>query len=135
MAAAYVLVLYPVWRAQVWLTPPWGMLFLLSTLLCTAAAVSLRLHLLFMAGFYVSDLAEQHAQTYLWIRLSDGGFAAALIAAALGIGTEHPEFAMLLVAVGTAAIVGSLVIEPATTRAAFRRSGIVLLAPRKRKDQ
>ena len=73
----------------------------------------------------MSDLAEQHAHTYLWIRVSDGGFAAALMAAALGIGGAHPEFAMLLVAVGTAAIVGSLVIEPATTRAAFRRSGIV----------
>ena len=124
VAAAYVLVLYPVWRVRVWLPAPWGMLFLLSTLLCTAAAVSLRLHLLFMAKHYVSDLAEQHDQTYLWIRLSDAGFAAALIAAAVGIGTEHPELAMLLVAVGTAAIVGSMVIEPATTKAAFRRSGI-----------
>ena len=132
VALAYVLVLYPVWRVRVWLPAPWGMLFLLSTLLCTAAAVSLRLHLLFMARFYVSDLAEQHAQTYLWIRLSDAGFAAALIAAAVGIGTEHPELAMLLVAVGTAALVGSMVIEPATTRAAFRRSGIVGMSPWKR---
>jgi eukaryotic-like serine/threonine-protein kinase len=135
VALTYVLVLYPVWRARVWLPAPWGMLFLLSTLLFTAAAVSLRLHLLFMARFYVSDLAEQHAQTYLWIRLSDAGFATALLAGALGIGTEQPELAMLLVAVGTAAVVGSLVIEPATTRAAFRRSGIGLPAPWKRKAQ
>jgi hypothetical protein len=124
VAVTYILVLYLVWRVRVWLPAPWGMLFLLSTLLCTAAAVSLRLHLLFMARTYVSDLAEQHDQTYLWIRLSDAGFAAALIAAAVGIGTEHPELAMVLVAVGTAAIVGSMVIEPATTKAAFRRSGI-----------
>jgi serine/threonine protein kinase len=130
VALTYVLVLYPVWRARDWLPAPWGMLFLLSTLLCTAAAVSLRLHLLFMARFYVSDLAEQHAETYLWIRLSDAGFAAALIAAALGIGSEHSALAMLLVAVGTAAVVGSLVIEPATTKAAFRRSGILLTSPR-----
>ena len=132
MALTYILVLYPVWRVRVWLPAPWGMLFLLSTLLCTAAAVSLRLHLLFMARFYLSDLAEQHAQTYLWIRLSDAGFAVALIAAAVGIGTEHSELAMLLVAVGTAALVGSMVIEPATTRAAFRRSGIVVMPPWKR---
>ena len=129
VAVTYILVLYPVWRVRVWLAPTWGMLFLLSTLLCAAAAVSLRLHLLFMARFYVSDLAEQHAQTYLWMRLSDVGFAAALIAAAVAIGTEHPELAMLLVAVGAAALVGSLVIEPATTKAAFRRSGIVLMPP------
>ena len=135
VALAYVLVLYPVWRARVWLPAPWGMRFLLSTLLFTAAAVSLRLHLLFMARIYVSDLAEQHAKTYLWIRLSDAGFASALIGAALGIGAEQPEVAMLLVAVGTAAVVGSLVIEPATTRAAFRRSGIGLPAPWKRKAQ
>jgi len=132
VALTYILVLYPVWLVRVWLPAPWGMLFLLSTLLCTAAAVSLRLHLLFMARFYLSDLAEQHAQTYLWIRLSDAGFAVALLAAAVGIGTEHSEMAMVLVAVGTAALVGSMVIEPATTRAAFRRSGIVVLPPWKR---
>ena len=132
VALAYVLVLYPVWRARVWLPAPWSTLFLLWTLLCTASAVSLRLHLLFMARFYVSDLAEQHAQTYLWTRLSDAGFAAALIGAALGVGGEHPELAMLLVVVGTAAIVGSLLIEPATTQAAFRRSGIVQVSPWKR---
>jgi serine/threonine-protein kinase len=128
VALTYILVLYPVWRVRAWLPATWGMLFLLSTLLCAAAAVSLRLHLLFMARFYVSDLAEQHAQTYLWMRLSDVGFAAVLIAAAVAIGTEHPELAMLLVAVGTAALVGSLVIEPATTKAAFRRSGIIMVS-------
>ena len=130
VAIAYVLMLYPVWRARVWLPALWSTVFLLWTLACTAAAVSLRLHLMFMARFYLSDLAEQHSQTHLWIRLSDVGFATGLLLAALAIGGVHPEFAMLLVGVSTAALVGSLVIEPATTRAAFRRSGIW-----KRKDQ
>jgi serine/threonine-protein kinase len=129
VALTYLVVLYLAWRVSGWLPPTWRMVFLLSTLLCTAAAVSLRLHLLFMASFYVSDLAEQHAHTYLWMRLSDVGLAVALIAAAVAIGTEHSEPAMLLVAVGTAALVGSLLIEPATTRAAFRRSGIILMSP------
>ena len=128
VAATYVLMLYPVWRARVWLSEPWSMIFLLWTLACTAAAVSLRMHLLFMARFYIGDLAEQHAHTHGWIRLSDTGFSAGLLLAAIGIGGAHPEFAMLLVGVATAAMIGTLVIEPATTRAAFRRSGIVPVA-------
>jgi eukaryotic-like serine/threonine-protein kinase len=132
VAAAYVLMLYPVWRARVWLSEPWSMIFLLWTLACTAAAVSLRLHLLFMARFYLDDLAEQHAHTQGWIRLSDTGLSAGLLVGAIAIGSAHPEFAMLLVGVATAALVGALVIEPATTRAAFRRSGIVPVAPWKR---
>ncbi len=133
VATTYVLMLYPVWRARVWLSEPWNMIFLLWTLACTAAAVSLRMHLLFMARFYIDDLAEQHAHTHGWIRLSDAGFSAGLLLAAIAIGGAHPEFAMLLVGVATAAIVGTLVIEPATTRAAaFRRSGIVPVAPWKK---
>jgi predicted Ser/Thr protein kinase len=129
VTAVYVLMLYPVWRARAWLAAPWGTLFPLATLVCIAAAVSLRLHLLFMARFYVDELAEQHARTNLWSRLSDGAIAVSLLAAGLGIGSAHPEMAMLFVAVATAAAVGSFVIEPATTRAAFRRSGIGLPAP------
>ena len=84
------------------------MLFLLATLVCAAAAVSLRLHLLFMARFYLAELAEQHATTYVSLRVSDVGFAASLMLAGVAIGSEHAEIAMLFVGVATAALIGSL---------------------------
>src|SRR5262249_53612277 len=41
----YVLMMYPVWRVRVWLTAPWGTLFVLAILACAATSTTLRLHL------------------------------------------------------------------------------------------
>jgi hypothetical protein len=120
VSLVYVLVMYPVWHIRPWLPPPWGMLFLLAALAWVAAATSLRLHLWFTSRFYPAELSAQRARTLPLTRGCDGGLAASLLLAALGIGSDHPEFAMLLVTVAVAAAVASFMIEPATTRAAFR---------------
>jgi hypothetical protein len=52
--------------------------------------------------------------------LSDVGFSAALLLGALGIAARHPEISTLFVAVSVASALASFLIEPATTRAAFR---------------
>ena len=80
---------------------------------------SLRLHVWFTARFVPSEAPGQQAWTRVRTRWCDVAFAALLTAAAVVIAGAHPEFAMLLVAVSTATIVASFVIEPATAHAAF----------------
>jgi len=93
---------------------------LFAVLSCAAVATSLRLHLWFTARFSHADLAVQRTRTSRWIGWCDVGFAGCLLAAAVTIGSAHPEFAILLITVALALAVSSRVIEPATTTAAFR---------------
>jgi hypothetical protein len=109
--------LYPVWYARVWLTPPWGMLFTLGVLVTAAAMISFRLHLWFTARQFPHRLVAEQAKTWRRTRIIDAAYAVLLAAAALRISGGHPEFAMLFVAVATAMLVVAFVIEPATAAA------------------
>jgi hypothetical protein len=111
--------LYPAWLVRGWLPRPWGMLFILTVLATASAATSLRLHAWFTSRFFPSELPGQQSSTRVRTRWCDVAFAALLIVAAIVIGGSHPELAMLLVAVSTATLVASFVIEPATALAAF----------------
>jgi serine/threonine protein kinase len=119
MSVVYVALLYPAWVARDWLPSPWNSGFLLGILAAAAAGASLRLHLWFTAITFPDQFVEQQQSTARWTRLCDLAFAGVQIAAALGVSGMHPEFAMLFVAASAAILIGSLVIEPATVRAAF----------------
>jgi serine/threonine-protein kinase len=119
VSTLYVLMIYPAWHARVWLAPPWGMLFFFAVLAAAATATTVRLHLRFTARVYPTELPFERARARPWTRLSDAGFSAVLLLAALAIGDAHAEVATLLIAVSIAAAVASSTIEPATTRAAF----------------
>jgi hypothetical protein len=121
VSTVYVLMMYPAWRVRSWLPAPWGTIFLLAVLACAAAAVTLRLHLWFTSRFNPAELTTERIRVRPWTRGSDYGLTASLVLAALGIEARHPEFAMLLVAVGIAAAIASLAIEPTVSRAAFRQ--------------
>jgi predicted Ser/Thr protein kinase len=120
ISVMYFLMLYPAWRARAWLPPPWATAFLWSVLASAAAAITLRLHLWFTARFFPDELSTQLARSQSWTRWGDAAFSASLVGAALGIGAAHPEIATLFISVSTAAVIASFMIEPTTTRAAFR---------------
>jgi hypothetical protein len=120
VSATYVLMMYPAWRVRSWLPPPAGMLFLFSVLACAVIATSVRLHLWFTARYYATELPEQRARAWPWTRWCDAGFAASLLLAAFAIGNSHASVATLLVTVAVAVAVAAFMIEPTTTRAAFR---------------
>ena len=117
--AVYLCMLYPAWRVRPWLPSAWGVLLLPSAAGCVAVAATLRLHLWFTARFYPAELAMQRTRTFSWTRWSDVVFSGILLAVSLAIGGAHPEVATLFVAVSIAGAIASLLIEPATTRAAF----------------
>jgi hypothetical protein len=121
MSIVYVVLLYPAWYAHAWLAAPLSSVFILVLLSAAAAGASLRLHLWFTAITFPHQLAEQQASTQRWTRVCDVVFAVVQFGAALGISSDHPEFAMLLVAASAAILVASFVIEPATVRAALGR--------------
>jgi hypothetical protein len=116
----YLLMLYPAWRAREWLPQPWAMVFLWSILASVAAAITLRMHLLFTSRFFPREISTQLVRSLRWTRLSDAGFSASLTVTALGIGRAHPEIATLFISASTAAAIAAFMIEPTTTRAAFR---------------
>jgi hypothetical protein len=119
ISTVYVLMMYPAWRVRSWLPPPWGTVFLLGTLVCAAAATTLRLHLWFTSRFYPAELTAERRLARIWIRCCDAGLTGSLLVAAFGIATDHQATAMLFITVAVGAALASLVIEPTATRAAF----------------
>jgi len=84
-------------------------------------AANLRLHLWFTSRFYPAELRWLRARVARWIAGGDWLFALALVAGGLLLGGDGGPLAVLLMSVGIGACVVFLVIEPATTRAAFRK--------------
>jgi hypothetical protein len=119
VSTVYALMVYPAWRARVWLDAPWGMLFFFAVLAAAATSISVRLHLRFTARVYPMELPLQLARAQPWTRWTDAVFSGALLLGGVGLGNAHPEVAALLVTVAIAAAVASFTIETATTRAAF----------------
>jgi serine/threonine protein kinase len=119
VSAVYLLMLYPGWLVRGWLPPPWHMLFFLTLLTGTAAALTLRLHLWFMSRFFPGELPAQLSRSAPRARWCDAAVSSSEMLAAAGIAGSHPEFAVLLVAVSTSTLVAAFVIEPATARVAF----------------
>jgi len=120
VSGIYIALMYPAWRAHVWMRPPWGRVFLLAVLACATAATTLRLNLWFTARVSPNELDSQRKRAVWWIRAADAGITAALMFIAGAIVNDHPEVAMLLITVEIAGAVASFFIEPATARAAFR---------------
>jgi hypothetical protein len=115
----YILLMYPVWRARVWLPAPWSTLFVLAALTCAATSTTLRLHLWFTSRVLPSELAPERRRSRWGIRLCEALLATLLLVTALWIGGDHQSIAMLFVTVAIATTLAAFVIEPTTARAAF----------------
>jgi serine/threonine protein kinase len=119
VSAIYIVTIYPTWYAQRWISRPWGIILLLVVLAAAAAGATVRLNLPFLARHAPRELPVQLTRARRLTLLCESAFAIAQLTAAAVVATEHPEFAMMLVAAATALLVAALVIEPNTVRAAF----------------
>lgn len=97
-----------------------GVGLFLAGLVAALVASTLRLHLWFTRRWYPSEWIAQRQQSAIWIRIADVAFVAIQLAAAATIATDRPRLAALFVSAGVAALLAFTIIEPATTRAAFR---------------
>jgi hypothetical protein len=90
-----------------------------AVLMAGIVAITLRLHLLFVARAGTRAVEGQHSDSARWLRAADLTFAGGLIVSGLLVENRQPALAILLIAAGAAAAVAALIIEPATSRAAF----------------
>jgi predicted Ser/Thr protein kinase len=120
---AYGLLLIPLWQVRHLSSGPIGMAIFLIALTSVVVACGLRLHVWFAARELRDAWAKQHARTGPWTRAADALFTACLLGAGIRTVGHDDGTAGLLVAAAAGVAVSFLIVEPATTRAAFDRQG------------
>ncbi len=115
----YYGMLYPLWWVREQMKGMEGSLLFFPALVAVGIAANLRLHLWFTSRFYIAELADQRRRVSSWIRFGDWLFVLMLALTAVRIHTIHAIVATLLMSVAVGSLVGFLLIEPATTRAAL----------------
>jgi predicted Ser/Thr protein kinase len=123
-ALVYSAMVVPAWYARGQIGGWQGRTFFIALVATVVVATTARLHLWFTSRFYPGELEWVHQRSSGWIRIADWLFAATLIAGGILIGDEHSPLAIVLPSVAVGAVVAFLLIEPVTTRDAFKRSGI-----------
>jgi predicted Ser/Thr protein kinase len=124
VAGLFAAVLVPAWMAWTFAADPrlrTGLRF--ATLVVITLAVTLRLHLRFVARVHPAALAAQRRRTRLWLALCDWGFAAVLVIGGMAIMEVRAELAAILIGLALCYTVVFVMVEPATTRAAFGDDG------------
>jgi hypothetical protein len=91
-----------------------------AALASAIVGVTLRLHLWFTSRFYPAELGWARARALVWVLAADIVFTVALVIGGALINDVNPGLAVLNIGVGVAAASAFALVEPATTRAAFR---------------
>jgi predicted Ser/Thr protein kinase len=123
-AVVYWAMAVPAWYARGLIGGWQGRTFFIVFLAAVVVAATARLHLWFTSRSYPTELAWVHQRSSIWIRIADWGFAAALAIGGVLVRDEHSTLTMIFPSVAIGAVVAFLLIEPVTTRDAFKRSGI-----------
>ena len=122
-AVVYGAMVYPAWLARGAIGGQTGRAVFIVTLATVIVSVTLRLHLWFTSRSYPEQLDWARQRNSPWLHTCDWLFALTLIAAGLVIGDTAPgdtALGVTLISVGIGAGAVFLVVEPVTTRAAFR---------------
>ena len=77
----------------------------------------------FTQRFNPAQIGTQQTQVAVWVRAADWLFVILLLVAAALISSDHAAWASVIAGVGIISCLAFLIIEPATTRAAFQRDG------------
>lgn len=118
---SYVALMWPMWLARGRIEGRIGLAIFVVALLSTVTACVLRLHLWFAASSLPDEWRAQREQSHPWLRLAEVLLVAALATAGIGVIEETVVLGSLLVSAAVAVLLSFTFIEPATTRAAFRR--------------
>jgi hypothetical protein len=118
-ATAYWVTVWPAWLGRVAIGGSLGRIFFIVILAAVVISACLRLHLWFTSRFYPSQLSWVRRRAAMWIATGDAVFAVGLVSGALLIREGGSSIDVVLLSIGLGAAVGFLVIEAATTRAAF----------------
>jgi hypothetical protein len=114
--------IWPTWLARHVIGGHTGNAVFVTVLAAAIVAVTLRLHLWFTSRSYPAELDWARGRSTGWMLVSDAIFASALVVAGVLVGDERPGLAVIEIAVAVGAATSFAVVEPATSRAAFRRT-------------
>ena len=117
--ALYGLMVFAGWKIKEWTSGDWSFLLFFGMLICAAVNGTMRIHLLFILRFHRKEINSQMRSSAPWIRGCDWGFVTLLLVSAFVVAADHNAIAGLLGGVAIGYLVVSLVVEPATTKAAF----------------
>jgi predicted Ser/Thr protein kinase len=123
-ALVYSAMVIPAWYARGQIGAWQGRAFFIALVSAVVVATAARLHLWFTSRFYPGELDWVHRRSSRWIRVADWLFAATLVIGGVLIGDERSPLTIVLPSVAVGVVVAFLLIEPVTTRDAFKRSGI-----------
>lgn len=118
VALSYWFMVWPAWHVHTWMGR-FGVLMFLGTLAVVVVGANTRLHLWFTARTYPDQLPVQRANIRLLVRVADVAFSLLMMATGLALADTYTGWSALFISFGLGALVGALVIEPATARAAF----------------
>lgn len=119
-AVVYWLMTWPSWTARQIIGGPIGRALFIATLIAVIVSTNLRLHLWFTSRFYPGELRWARRRGGTWVRAADWLFVVSLTVSGVMVGEDRSPVAIVLIAVAVGAAIAFLVIERATTRAAFR---------------
>jgi hypothetical protein len=119
-AIVYWVMTWPAWTGRQIIGGPVGRALFIATLIGVIVAATLRLHLWFTSRFYPAQLRWARRRVGVWVRAADWLFVVSLAASGVTVGEDRSPVAIVLIAVAVGSAIAFLVIERATTRAAFR---------------
>ncbi len=117
---AYAALMLPLWWARLNIDGRWGLWLFVAGLIATVTASVLRLHLLFAASSLPDEWRAQRTQSHPWLRLAEIALVAVLAGAGFWVLESQPALGATLVSAAVVVLLSFTLIEPATTRAAFR---------------
>jgi hypothetical protein len=118
----HALLLTALWSTRSWLDAPWRTLLVFGGIAAATADVTMRLNLVFASHVHPETLGAQRSRLYGPIAAANITFVLVLCIAAAAAAGQHDELAAALVGGAIISLVSLLVIEPATSRAAFGRA-------------
>jgi hypothetical protein len=119
VAIFHAAMLVVLWFSRGWFPAPWGNLLFYAALGVETAAVTMRLHLWFTSRYHRELLALQRARVGGAVVALDAVFAIVLLVAATAAVRGDRPSAPLFVVASIASALALVLIEPATSRAAF----------------
>lgn len=120
ISAFHAATLVGLWLARGVFDPPWGNLVFYTALCAQTAAVTMRLHLWFSSRELPDLLAAQRARVARLIIALDLTHGALLLVTAVRAAEVESPLAPLFIIAAVTSLLALTLIEPATTRAAFR---------------
>ena len=119
-AGVYWLMTWPSWTGGQIIGGSVGRALFLATLIAVIVAANLRLHLWFTSRVYPDELRWARRRVGTWVRSADWLFVVSLAVSGVMVGEDRSPVAVVLIGVAVGSAIAFLIIERATTRAAFR---------------